>query len=218
MAKSPKIPKMPTGAKPVSKRERSAKGEAPKRVYNNESRLQKTEASRKLIIETLVALLVERKGGVVTFEEIAKLSKISLRSIYRLFKDKETLHKAMDEYLASYLGASNEQLARLDIAGFGKNAYAIFDRHEQLMMAYLYSPFGQEARRLFRRKLNQLMIAKILQKKPVEMTPEVRKKLAVIVSLVNAKMWHDIKIDFEFSGEQMGTTIEWALETLINDL
>lgn len=188
------------------------------RGYNNESRRQKSEASRQTIIETLVKLLVERKGGTVTFEEIAKASGVSVRSVYRFFKDKETLHEAMDNYLFSYLSAGEEQLAKLDVGGFGRNAFELFDKYENLTLAYLYSPFGLEARKLFRKKLNDSIKTKILERRPINMTPENEKKLALIMSIVNAKIWHDIKTDSGYTGVEMGPSVDWALRTLIDNI
>lgn len=188
------------------------------RGYNNESRKQKSEASRQTIIETLVKLLVERKGGTVTFEEVAKASGVSVRSVYRFFKDKETLHEAMDNYLFSYLSAGEEELAKLDIGGFGRNAFALFDKYEDLTLAYLYSPFGLEARKLFRKKLNESMKMKIFERRAINQTPDNLKKLALILSIVNAKIWHDIKIDAGYSGVEMGPAVDWALRTLIDNI
>jgi AcrR family transcriptional regulator len=189
-----------------------------KRAYNNTSRAEKSQAHQQEIIQTLVKLLVQNKGGDVTFEEIAQHSTVTVRSIYRFFKDKEELHAAMDSYLLSYLEASTEKIATMDVATFGQTAFSLFDEHESLMMAYLYSPFGKKARVLFRKKFNKQIIQKILQEKKVALTLENKKKLALIVSLINAKIWYDIKTDYQYSGKQMGATVHWALSTLLDSL
>ena len=80
------------------------------RVYNNASRAEKSAQTQKMIIETLVELLVEKRGGEVPIEDLAKRSGITQRSIFRFFKDKKSLHEAMDKYLMSYLQAGNEQM------------------------------------------------------------------------------------------------------------
>lgn len=201
-----------------SQAEPSAAGQKVKkrtRTYNNTARAAKSEQTEKNIIETLVALLVERRGGEIAMDEIAKRTGISERTIFRFFKDKKTLHQAMDGYLFSYLQASAEQMQAMDFIGFARNAYLLFDRHEALTMAYLISPFGQEARILFRKKLNQAMIEKISKERGLEMTPERFKRLALLTSLVNAKIWYDIKSDYGMSGEDMGEAVEWALKTLL---
>jgi AcrR family transcriptional regulator len=188
------------------------------REYNSESRRKKSLASRQTIIETLIKLLVDRQGTPVTFEEVAKASGVSVRSVYRFFKDKETLHKSMDEYLFARLMMRDEQLATLDINHIGRDTFALFDQHEQVTLAYLYSPFGIETRKLFRKRLNETMRVKILERKQIELTPENEKKLALIISIVNAKLWHDIKTDTGYSGIEIGQTVDWAVSTLIDNI
>lgn len=201
--------------KNLEKKPASKKG---RRVYDNSARAEKSVQTQKKIIETLVTLLVEKRGGEVPMQELARRSEITQRSIFRFFKDKKTLHEAMDKYLMSYLQASNEQMQTLDFVGFGKNTYQLFDRHEALTTAYIFSPFGQEARVLLRKKLVQAMIAKIVHERKLDLSPQKLKRLALITSLINAKIWFDIKTDFGFSGEDMGEAVEWSLNTLLTNL
>jgi len=200
------------------KQQTALKEKSAKRAYNNESRRESSEQNKRLIIETLVALLVEKKGGDVTFKEIADRSGLAERSIYRFYNDKEELHLAMDGFLNSYIESSVEQLRTMDVATFAKNAFLLFDRYEALVQAYIYSPFGQEARKLFRHKLNQLIALKLSQEKPSSQSLDRHKKIAVICSLINAKIWNDIRIDFGYSGEDIGDTIEWAISALIEKI
>jgi hypothetical protein len=62
------------------------------------------------------------------------------------------------------------------------------------------------------------MRVKILERKQIELTPENEKKLALIISIVNAKLWHDIKTDTGYSGVEIGQTVDWALSTLIDNI
>ena len=106
----------------------------------------------------------------------------------------------------------------MDFIGFSKNAFILFDRYESLTLAYLFSPFGKEARLLFRKKLNQAMIDKIVREKNITLNLENRKRLSIITSLVNAKIWHDIKTDYGYSGAEISDTIEWALTSLLEKI
>jgi len=197
---------------------KTVKKPAKTRAYDNTNRAAKSERTEKNIIEALVELLVERRGAEVPMEELAQKTGISQRTIFRFFKDKKTLHQAMDEYLVSFLQASGEQMQAMDFVGFGKNAYLLFDKHESLTMAYVLSPFGHEARTLFRKKLNQAMVAKIAKEKNIALTPEKIRRLALVTSLVNAKIWYDIKSDFGFSGKEMTDAVDWALNTLLDKI
>jgi AcrR family transcriptional regulator len=191
---------------------------AVKRAYNNESREKSSAQNKKLIIETFVQLLVEKKGADVTFREIAARTGLAERSIFRFYNDKDVLHEELDRYLMAYVQSSVEKLAEVNIAQFGKYAFSLFDKYESLILAYVYSPFGRQARSIFRQKLNQLLAAKLVQEKPVARTPEVQRRIALICSMINAKIWHDIREDYGFTGVEMGDTIEWAIRAMIKEL
>lgn len=188
------------------------------RVYDNSARFEKSQQTQKVIIESLVALLVERRGGDVQFDEVAKKSGVSERTIFRFFKDKEALLKATDTYLQSFVAASVDKIQEMDVSGFAKNSFILFDEFENLTMAYLYSPFGQQARALFRKKLHQLLISKISEKKKLQHSREEEVRLALTVSLVNAKIWDDLRTDFGFSGREIGEAVAWSIQHLLEHL
>lgn len=188
------------------------------RKYDNSNRNAQSEKSEKRIIEGLVSLLVERRGSEVSMEELAQKTNISQRTIFRFFKDKKTLHQAMDEYLFTYLQASADQMQSYDFIGFARNAYLLFDKHEDLTLAYLLSPFGKETRTLFRKKLNQAMVAKIVKERNLKLALPTQKRLALVTSIVNAKIWYDIKSDFGFTGAEMAESVEWAIKTLLEKI
>lgn len=188
------------------------------RGYNKRLRSGKSKSSQKVIIDALVELVVERQGEDVTFAEVAERSKVSERSIYRFFNDKASLHEAMNSYLLGYLGDGNELLAQMDLPELGQHAYEIMDLHESKVLAYLYSPFGRKIRSQFRKKIHAMMALKILETKQIPMTVETGKKIAVIVSLVNANLWHDLREDTGYTGAELGPSIAWAMNTLITAL
>jgi AcrR family transcriptional regulator len=195
------------------------KRKAPKkRSYDNATRLARAAEGKKRIVETLVELLVEKKGGDVTFKEISSRSGIPERTIFRFYSDKIELHSELDRYLGSYIAATVEQLSTMDVAAFAKNAFLLFDKYEPLVLAYLYSPFGREARSLFRRKLNKLIDGKLRLQKKIGSDSSTAKKIALICSLINAEIWNDIRKDFSFTGADMGDSVEWAIRALIKEL
>jgi AcrR family transcriptional regulator len=185
------------------------------RSYDNSTRQEKVEQSQTKIIEAMVQFLVERKGGDVKIDELAKRTKISQRTIFRFFTDKTALLEATDQYLQSYLQSSMAQVTEMSFMGFAKNVFSIFDRNEGLVMAYMFSPFGQNARDIFRKKLNRILLDRIQSERNIQMTKERERKLALIVTLINAKLWYDVRTDFGYSGAEIGETVEWAISTLL---
>ncbi len=189
-----------------------------KRSYDNSKRATQSSKNQTTIVEALVELLAEKKGGEVQIQEIAEKTGLTTRTIFRFFKDKKTLHEAMDTYLMSYLNAGSRQLNELDFVDFGRNAVRLFEEHEAITLAYVLSPLGKDARELFRKKLNKLMISKITEEYKIKQTAENSAKMAMIANLVNAKVWYDLKSEHELSGKQIEETIGWGLETLLEAL
>lgn len=189
-----------------------------KRSYNNQTRQNKSEVASKMIIQTLVALLVKNKGGDVSFKELSVKSKIPLRTIFRLFKDKQALHDATDAYLSRIIEASTGELTKFDFLSFSKNTFSVYDKNESLVIAYLFSSFGRQARDILRQRFNQLLLEQIQKERSMTLTADSREKLAFAVSLVSAKIWYDMKTDFGFSGEKIGELVQWAQRLMLNDL
>lgn len=189
-----------------------------KRSYDNSLRSIQSTQNQLAIVEALVNLLAEKRGGEVKIQEIAAKTGMTERTIFRFFKDKKSLHEAMDKYLMSYLSAGARQLDEFDFVDFGKNAMKLFEENEAVTLAYVLSPLGKEARDLFRKKLNALMIEKIAAEKKIQLTTENRHKIALIVSLVNAKLWYDLKTEHSLSGKEIEEAIGWGLEALLKDL
>lgn len=188
------------------------------RSYNATIRKQKSDATAQQIIETLVSLLVKTKGAEVSFKEISTKSKIPLRTIFRLFRDKEALHAATEVYLGQIMAASVGELAKQNFVSFATNTFSVYDRNEGLVLAYLFSPFGRSARDILRQKFNQLLLDQISKEYKIKSSTENEPRLALIVSLVNAKLWYDMKTDFSLSGRAIGSAVGWAVSTLLTDL
>ncbi len=195
-----------------------AKKKKSTRSYNNSTRSEKSLQTQISIIEALVHLLAERRGGEVQIQEIAEETGITKRTIFRFFKDKKSLHEAMDKYLMSYLSIGMKQLDASNFVGFGKNVVKAFEKNEAITIAYVLSPLGQEARMLFRKKLNQLMIEKIAAEKNIKITKANLPRFAFIVNLVNAKVWYDLKNEHHLTGKEIEETLSWGLGALLKDL
>ncbi len=189
-----------------------------KRVYDNSLRKEKADQTQKHIIETYVNLLAERRGADVSIEELAATSKISQRTVFRLFKDKDALYRATDLYIEQFVKASFQKIQQTDILSFTKDVFNLFEEHENLMMAYMFSSFGVTTREIFRKRLNKLLIDQIIAAKNLKISRLIETRLAVIVTLINVKIWHDIRSDFKHSSKEIGQAVSWAIENLIRVL
>ena len=124
----------------------------------------------------------------------------------------------MDEYLLSYVSAGIKQLDAFNFVDFGKNVIKVFEENESITIAYVLSPLGQEARTLFRKKLNQLMMEKIAAERNIKITKENFPRLAMTVNLVNAKIWYDLRTEHRLTGKEIEDAMGWGLDALLRNL
>lgn len=197
----------------ISKKTKPQKAKV--RKYNNASRREKSDEAQYNVLQSYIALLTERRGADVGMDEVAKRAGISERTVFRFFKDKKALQSEVNKFINTYLEYGYRQIEEVDVTGFAKNIFAAFDRNESFTLAYIYSPFGQDSRRKLRKSLHDRLIEKITKSSRSKLPPEELKRLAVVFSLINARVWDDIKNDFGFSGEEMSESVEWAIKTLL---
>lgn len=200
------------------KRKATRKSVPATRVYNSETRLLQSEQSQNLVLATYIKLLVERKGEEVSVSEISEVSGISPRTVFRFFKDKEALHKATSDYITDYLKEAIRRLDATDLFEFIVQTFESFDRNEDLVIAYVVSPFGQQLRAVFRKNFEQLVIQKIRKQYTLKNDAKTTAKLAVIVAMINAKIWYDIRSTNKLSGTQIGQGVAWAVKLTLDDL
>lgn len=182
--------------------------------YDNSRRSKKSAETQQSVIRTMVELLVKRRGGEVQIEEIARKSGISERSIFRFFKDKQALLEATDTYIMQYMQSTMLKIDAGTVADFGRDVFKLFDANENLLRAYLFSPFGHTARSRLRKKLNQALIEKLKLEAGGSFPPGSEHKVALTVSLINANLWSDLRNDFGMNGEEIGKVISWAVKIL----
>ena len=188
------------------------------RTYNNETRAKKSKSNRQKIIQLYIELLVLKKGQEISLEELAHKAKMSIRTLFRFFGDKKSLTKELDIYLEQYLLSAAANLNLMSYEDYGAFLFKIFDEYNDLFRAYLYTNLGQTSRIILRRKFNQLLLDKLQKQLDKKLSDEQKKKLYLIVTMMNANIWVDLKDSFSVSGVEMSDTIKWALKTLIQNL
>lgn len=194
------------------------------RKYDNTAREKKSDLNRQKIVDTYVDLLVANEGHDVTLQVLAKKTKISMRTLFRFFGDKEKLNQEIEAYLAKYLTSIASEIEKLDVADYAAFSYEVFDRYDKLFKAYLYTSFGQLSRRILRRRFHEMLIKKIIYEvagKPLkesDLSPEVLTKIRFVASLVSAQLWNDLQESYGLKGKDIAPTARWAVQTLLKDL
>lgn len=188
------------------------------RKYDNSARTEKSNNNRQKIIENYVSLLVEKHGEELSLEELAERAELSTRTLFRFFGDKKSLTRELETYLENYVTRTSANLQIMSLEDFAEFSFKVFDEYEKLILAYLYTNFGQQSRVLFRRKFNALVIEKIKMRIPEELTKEQQSRAHLIITLINANIWSDLRSVYGETGAEMGKTIKWATNVLLANI
>ena len=202
----------------TTKTKKPKKAKKPAREYNNSIRAEKSLLNRQKIIELYVNLLLEKNGQDVPLQVLAKKSKISLRTLFRFFGDKESLNSEIESYLGQYLTSVSENLERMNTAEYAEYAFKVFDQYERLFKVYLVTDFGQKSRLVFRRKFTEMLVQKIKAELQLQPSSEELVKINFVASLINAHIWKDVKDSFGLSGQEIAGTVKWAVQNLLKEL
>lgn len=195
------------------------------RKYDNSAREKKSDLNRQKIIDSYVDLLVAGAGQDVTLQVLAKKTKISMRTLFRFFGDKEKLNQEIETYLGKYLGSISEEIEKLNVSDYAAFCYEVFDRYEKLFKAYLYTGFGQLSKKILRRRFQEMLVQKIILElakgrniKESELPPETLTKIRFVANMISAQMWNDLQDSFGLTGKSLAPTARWAVQTLLKDL
>ncbi len=188
------------------------------RKYDNSARAEKSNNNRQKIIENYVSLLVEKRGEEISLEELAVRADLSTRTLFRFFGDKKSLTRELETYLETYVTQVAGNLQVMTVEDFAEFSFQVFDQYESLILAYLYTNFGQQSRVLFRRKFNALVMEKIKAQIPLTTSKEEQQRVHLVITLINANLWSDLRNVYGETGAEMGKTMKWATSTLLNNL
>lgn len=200
------------------KQAKSAKRPRKSRSYDNSLRVEKSQGNRQKIIENYVNLLVEKRGEEISFDELAEKSGVSTRTLFRFFGDKKSLSQELDIYLEQYISRAAQNLENMSVEAYAKFSYETFDKYENLILAYIYTSFGQTSRILFRKKFNTLVYNKIKSQIELTHTKEELRRVHFVITLINAKLWSDLRDIYGQTGSEMGESAKWAIRTLLKNL
>ena len=215
---------MKTKVKTKAKTKVKAKAKK-KRHYDNSLRANKVILNRQKIIDTYADLLVTNNGVDITLQELAKKTKISLRTLFRFFGDKESLHQELEVYLRKYMSSVGSEIEKLNTSDYAAYSYGVFDQYEKLFKVYLYTNLGQQSRVIFRRKFYELLVAKIIAEVSADHKIDAAKlkgehlnKIRFVANLINAAIWKDMKDGYGLTGGELAPTVKWAIQTLLKNL
>jgi AcrR family transcriptional regulator len=166
-----------------------------------------------------VAELLERDGfGELTMPQVAELSGVSLRTVYRYFPTREALLDAAGRWIGGELLKQGYPTSLDDVADSFERACSEFDDHPGLVRAMALSQVGREARNSRRRQRLEAMRQVLEEEVGALSERELRQAEAVLAYLHNMLAYTTLREEQQLAGSEIGEALGWAIRTLVADL
>jgi AcrR family transcriptional regulator len=180
-------------------------------------RERRRQETADLILDAVLDLMADNGLDGLTMEAIAERAGVSLRTLYRYFSDRPSLHTAA---LARHNQSVRfEPPTRPDqISTAYGEVFARFDDVPAVVQAVLAARIAGswrwDARSQRVREIEEAL-APACDRLPSQ---QAEQATAVIAYLANALAWLSLRDESGLNGEQAGAAIAWAIDTLVADL
>jgi AcrR family transcriptional regulator len=190
-----------------------------RRPYHSPVRSAQKAETRRRILEAVAARLVQGTFDSVLMEEIARAAGVGLATLYRYFPSREALLDALaDEYFQQHLGDLPYPKTPEEIAVGMERSFVAFDADPSFVRMYFTTELGRTARKRGRQRRIEAIQAAL---RPVTagLPDDQRRNVeAVIAYLASIQAWLTMEEEFGLSGAQVGKSVTWAINTLIENL
>lgn len=188
-----------------------------RRRYSSKLREQQAEETRARIIEAAIAEMTPGSTE-LPFDKVAARVPVSVRTVYRYFPTQRDLQLAAGAELEKRAGWDGEKITAENLGAWTRKLYAFLDETfgpQQATGGFsTMTATGQESRE---RRL--AMFEEAITPLTEGMDPdEARGAMAVISGMVRLPFFAGMQGHWGLDGDQAGRAVEWAINTLLDDL
>ena len=184
--------------------------------YESPLRAKQAQATREHILASVRAMLEQDPHSSLGFDELAAVSGVNRRTIFRHFPTKEALLEAFWADINASLGVRFWPEQEEDLTSLPPALFASLDKIEGIVRAAHASGTGHEMR-LQANPQRQRAFRNSLAKVTAEMDPKMARRLEAVVQLLfSATAWQTMRDYWGLSGREAGEAAAWAIGALID--
>jgi len=184
--------------------------------YESPLRAEQAQATRKRILAGVRAMFEQDPDSQLGFDELAAVSGVNRRTIFRHFPTKEALLEAFWNETNASLGVRFWPETEEDLTALPRELFASLDGIEQIVRASHASGAGRQMR-LQANAERQAAFRRSLSAVTTSMSPERARQLEASVQLLfSATAWQTMKDYWGLTGEQAGEAAAWAIRVLLD--
>jgi len=170
------------------------------------------ETTREVIVDALIAQLVDSGAFELSYYAIARRAGISVRTIYRHFPTRADLIEALSQRLNRVVAIDYDH-DREGILSITRQIFPVYDRHADAFIAQLEA--GQGKLRQKGRSKRVLLMQAILAKDLPNLPPERLAAVAgLMICLFSPAIWRRLREDVGLDGTRGGELVAWAIDAL----
>lgn len=183
--------------------------------YESPLRAEQSEATRERILGAVEAIFREHPDSALAFDEIASVSGVNRRTIFRHFPTKEALLEAFWKRTNASLGVQFWPENETDLVALPPGLFASLDRIEGIVRASHSSGAGRDMRLQAnpeRQRAFRLALAGVTAGLPASRARQVE---AAVQLLFSATAWQTMKDYWGLTGHEAGEAVAWAIGALL---
>jgi len=184
--------------------------------YESPLRTEQAQATRERILAGVRTMFEQDPDNALGFDELATVSGVNRRTIFRHFPTKEALLEVFWNDANASLGVRFWPESEKDLTALPPALFASLDGIEGIVRASHASGAGRQMR-LQANDERQAAFRKSLAEISKGLAPERAKQLEATVQLLfSATAWQTMKDYWSLSGEEAGKAAAWAIEALLD--
>ncbi|MBW9053938.1 TetR/AcrR family transcriptional regulator [Rhizobium mesosinicum] len=184
--------------------------------YESPLRAEQAQATRERILVGVRTMFERDPANALGFDELATVSGVNRRTIFRHFPTKEALLEAFWNEANASLGVRFWPESEKDLTELPPALFASLDSIEGIVRASHASGAGRQMR-LQANDERQAAFRKSLAEISKDLTPEGARQLEATVQLLfSATAWQTMKDYWGLPGEEAGKAAAWAIKALLD--
>ena len=183
--------------------------------YESPLRAEQAKATRERILAGVRTIFEARPDTSISFDELAEVSGVNRRTIFRHFPTKEDLLDAFWNHTNASLGVPFWPQRQADLTALPPDLFAALDEIEGIVRAAHMSGTAREMRLRAnpeRREVFRQALADVSE----GLAPQRARQLEAVVQLLfSATAWQTMKDYWELPGRDAGEAAAWAIGVLL---
>ena len=172
------------------------------------------QATRDVIVDALIAQLLESGAYDLTYFALARRSGVSVRTIYRHFPRREDLLDELARRVNVLMGLKDVPRTREGTVALVRTLFATFDRHAPVVSAQILAGIAGKVRARARQKRVSLVETVFAHTMPSLPTERRKAAAGLVTVLLSANTWARLRDESGLDGTQSGEVTAWAIDTL----